>query len=165
MAGHANRSIRPSIIAFSPEANRRSRPIFDSGSDRSASNLATPIADRRPPAGSGARPCLLFFRFAFSAPISGAALSGPGRSVPIKRRHFYSGRRRFYRRPPFIGAAKRASRATRGGIGGACVRSPSRRESRPRGGLQSARTAEALTLHAAVPMASAAHATVQRKRE
>jgi hypothetical protein len=39
-------------------------------------------------------------------------------SVPISNnRHFYTGHRRFRRWPPFIGAAKRVSRATRGGIG------------------------------------------------
>jgi hypothetical protein len=49
---------------------------------------------------------LLFLRFAFSAPISGAALPHPARSVPMKQTPLLF-------RPPFIAAAKRVSRATR----------------------------------------------------
>jgi hypothetical protein len=112
----ANRS---EMLSFSQGANRLPRVIFDSEIDRSGSSLAVAQALDPPPPGQQG---LLFLRFAFSAPISGAALPRPARSAPSNNRHFYSGRRRFHRRPPFIRTAKRVSRATRGGIGGTCGR-------------------------------------------
>jgi hypothetical protein len=133
------KSARPAnhseMLSFSQGANPLPRPILDSEIDRSASSLAIPIADRRPPAGSGARPSrrrsirLLPESKAFSSsasPFQRQSLErpflAPRERSPSDNRHFYSGGCRFHRRPPFIGAAKRVSRATRGGIGGACGR-------------------------------------------
>jgi hypothetical protein len=101
---------------------------------------------------------VLSFRFAFSAPISGAALPRPARSVPTKQPSLLL----MISPKASVHRSKNSQQSHVGRQWPAIRRAP-----RPRGGLQSARQAEALALHAAVASASAfpsaAHATAQRK--